>query len=138
MSRSSIDCVLRHIADTQLPVVAADHSVLIEFATSVGETAFGLSDAALDGVLGEALEAGEIMGAALSRGEAQRLAFGHLRDEHAEAQSVPALRSKTIYPCRFPLCRFYCAMLRRPALRDRRVSASCPSAISATATSIST
>jgi hypothetical protein len=73
MSRSSIDCVLRHIADTQLPMVAADHFVLIEFATSVGETAFGLTEAGLDGVLGEALEAGEIMDAALSRGEAQRL-----------------------------------------------------------------
>jgi FAD/FMN-containing dehydrogenase len=83
MSGTSIALVLRHIEDTQLPVATAEHYVLIDLAT--GAAAAPL-EAALEETLGEALEAGELLDAALSRSEAQRLAFWRLREEHSEAQ----------------------------------------------------
>ncbi len=83
MSGMSIALVLRHIAGTQLPVVPADHYILIDLAT--GYAAEPL-EAALEEMLVEALDAGELLDAALSRSEAQRLAFWRLREEHAEAQ----------------------------------------------------
>jgi FAD/FMN-containing dehydrogenase len=86
MSRASIDLVLRHIDGAQLPVAPADHYVLVDLATSGGEGALGQIETALEDALGAALEAGEILDAALSRSEAQRLAFWHLREEHSEAQ----------------------------------------------------
>jgi FAD/FMN-containing dehydrogenase len=86
MSRASIDLVLRHIDAAQLPVAPADHYVLVDLATSGGEGALGQMETALEDALGAALEAGEILDAALSRSEAQRLAFWHLREEHSEAQ----------------------------------------------------
>jgi FAD/FMN-containing dehydrogenase len=86
MSGASIDLVLRHIDGAQLPVARAEHYVLIDVATSGGEGALGALETVLEEVLGEALEAGEILDAALSRSEAQRLSFWHLREEHSEAQ----------------------------------------------------
>jgi FAD/FMN-containing dehydrogenase len=83
MSGASIALVLRHIEGTQLPVAPADHYVLVDLAT--GGAAEPI-EAALEEMLGEALAAGEIADAALSRSEAQRLAFWHLREEHSEAQ----------------------------------------------------
>ena len=83
MSGLSMALVLRHIEGVQLPVAAADHYILIDLAAaSAGEPL----EAALEEMLGEALEAGEVADAALSRSEAQRLAFWRLREEHAEAQ----------------------------------------------------
>jgi FAD/FMN-containing dehydrogenase len=86
MSRTSIDLVLRHIDGAQLPVAPAEHYVLVDVATSGGEGALGQIETALEDALGAALEAGEIVDAALSRSEAQRLSFWHLREEHSEAQ----------------------------------------------------
>jgi FAD/FMN-containing dehydrogenase len=83
MSGLSIALVLRHIEGTQLPVAPADHYVLLELATGGAEESL---EAALEEMLGEALEAGEILDAALSRSEAQRLAFWRLREEHSESQ----------------------------------------------------
>jgi FAD/FMN-containing dehydrogenase len=83
MSGASIDLVLRHIDGTQLPVAPAGHYVLLELATGgMGES----PEAALEEMLAEALEAEDILDAALSRSEAQRLAFWRLREEHSEAQ----------------------------------------------------
>jgi FAD/FMN-containing dehydrogenase len=83
MSGGSVALVLRHIEGTHLPVGAADHYVLIDLGTSAPADPL---EATLEETLAEALEAGEIADAALSRSEAQRLAFWHLREEHAEAQ----------------------------------------------------
>ena len=83
MSGQSIALVLRHIEATVLPVAVAGHYVLIDLAAG-GDTE--AMEAALEETLGEALEAEEILDAALSRSEAQRLAFWRLREEHSEAQ----------------------------------------------------
>jgi FAD/FMN-containing dehydrogenase len=83
MSGRSIALVLRHIEGTALPVPAAAHYVLIDLAASAAGEPL---EAALEEVLGAALEAGELLDAALSRSEAQRLAFWRLREEHSEAQ----------------------------------------------------
>ena len=83
MSGTSIDLVLRHIDGTQLPVAPAGHYVLIDLAASAAGEPL---EAVLEEVLGEALEADDILDAALSRSEAQRLAFWRLREEHSEAQ----------------------------------------------------
>ena len=83
MSGTSIALVLRHIDGVQLPVAPADHYVLVDLAA--GAAAEPL-EAMLEEMLGEALEAGEIVDAALSRSEAQRQAFWRLREEHSEAQ----------------------------------------------------
>jgi FAD/FMN-containing dehydrogenase len=115
MSAASMGLVLRHIAGTQLPVSAAAHYVLIDLATSGPEAAREELEAALEEILAEALEAGEILDAALSRSEAQRLAFWRLREEHAEAQkragasikndvsvplsAIPALFAKAAAAC---------------------------------------
>jgi FAD/FMN-containing dehydrogenase len=83
MSGLSIALVLRHIEGAQLPVAPADHYGLIELA---GGAAADPLEAALEEMLGEALEAGEVLDAALSQSEAQRLTFWRLREEHSEAQ----------------------------------------------------
>jgi len=83
MSGESIALVLQHIEDTQLPVPPADHYVLIDLANGAGAEPL---EAALEDSLGEALDAGELLDAALSRSDAQRLAFWRLREEHSEAQ----------------------------------------------------
>jgi FAD/FMN-containing dehydrogenase len=83
MSGMSVTLVLHHIEDTQLPVAVAEHYLLIDLGTSAAAEAM---EAALEETLGEALDAGELLDAALSRSEAQRLAFWRLREEHSEAQ----------------------------------------------------
>jgi FAD/FMN-containing dehydrogenase len=86
MSGASIDLVLRHIDGVALPVAPADHYLLIDLATSGSAAALGRLEDSLEAVLGEALAAGTIADAALSRSEAQRLAFWRLREEHSESQ----------------------------------------------------
>jgi FAD/FMN-containing dehydrogenase len=86
MSGASVDLVLRHIAGVALPVAPADHYLLIDLAVSGPAAALARIEESLESVLGEALEAGVILDAALSRSEAQRLSFWRLREEHAEAQ----------------------------------------------------
>jgi FAD/FMN-containing dehydrogenase len=83
MSGVSVGLVLRHVEGTQRPVVSADHYVLIDLAASGAAEPL---EAALEDTLGEALEAAELLDAALSRSEGQRLAFWRLREEHSEAQ----------------------------------------------------
>jgi FAD/FMN-containing dehydrogenase len=83
MSGMSVALVLRHIEGTQLPVAVAEHYLLIDLATGAAAEAL---EAALEETLGEALDTGELLDAALSRSEAQRLAFWRLREEHSEAQ----------------------------------------------------
>jgi FAD/FMN-containing dehydrogenase len=82
MSGASMALVLAHIAEARLPIAPAAHYILIEFAAS---TATDL-EAALETPLAEAMEAGEVSDAAISRSEAQRRAFWQLREEHPEAQ----------------------------------------------------
>ena len=86
MSGTSVGLVLRHIEGSLLPVTPADHYCLIDLATCGLADSLGRLESALEEVLGAALEAGEIFDAALSRSEAQRLAFWRLREEHSEAQ----------------------------------------------------
>lgn len=84
MSEASLGLVLTHVEGARLPLEkAAPHYVLIELASP--RPAAGLGEA-LEIVLGEALEAKEIIDATLAQSAAQRGAFWHLREEHAEAQ----------------------------------------------------
>jgi FAD/FMN-containing dehydrogenase len=82
MTGLSVALVLHHIAGTRLPVAAADHYILIALASSVA----GDLDSVLEEPLAEAMEAGEVIDAAIARNEAQRRAFWQIREEHAEAQ----------------------------------------------------
>ena len=86
MSGASVDLVLRHVAGVSLPVAAAPHYVLVDYASTGQDEAQRLLDSALEEVLGAALEEGDLADAALSQTEAQRAAFWTLREEHAEAQ----------------------------------------------------
>ncbi|MGH7056766.1 MAG: FAD-binding oxidoreductase [Acetobacteraceae bacterium] len=84
LSGASLGLVLAHIEGARLPLgKPAPHYALIELA-SPRPTA-GLARA-LEAVLAEALEAGEIIDATLAASEAQRAAFWKLREEHSEAQ----------------------------------------------------
>ncbi|MBW4023743.1 MAG: FAD-binding oxidoreductase [Proteobacteria bacterium] len=86
MSGQSLDLVLRHIEGAQRPVAGSDHYVLIELATGGDAAALAGLESGLEGLLAAAMEEGAIADAALSRSEAQRLAFRRLREEHSEAQ----------------------------------------------------
>ena len=84
MSGTGMALVLRHIPGVSLPLARpAQHYTLVELATPRPSTALG---EALERLLAEALEAGEIDDAALAASEAQRQAMWKLREEHAEAQ----------------------------------------------------
>lgn len=85
MARHGLELVLAHIPGTEMPVPPAEHHVLIELASARPEA--GL-EALLEDLLGEALEAGEILGATLARSEAQAARLWRLREEHAEAQRL--------------------------------------------------
>jgi FAD/FMN-containing dehydrogenase len=84
MSGAGMALVLRHIPGTALPLAeAAPHYVLVELATS--RPGAGLRDA-MEAVLGQAMEDGLVLDAALADSGAQRAALWRLREEHAEAQ----------------------------------------------------
>jgi FAD/FMN-containing dehydrogenase len=105
MSRMSVDLVLRHVDGVQRPVAPADHYALVDLATGGAADALGRLEAVLEESLAEALEAGEILDAALSRSEAQRLAFWRVREEHSEAQKRAGASIKndvSVPPARVP------------------------------------
>jgi FAD/FMN-containing dehydrogenase len=84
MSGTGMGFVLRHIPGAALPLAApAAHYALVELATP--RAGAGLQEA-LEGLLADAMEAGEVDDAALATSEAQRRAIWKLREEHAEAQ----------------------------------------------------
>ena len=84
MSGTGMALVLRQVPGTSLPLArAAPHYALVELATPRPDAAL---NAALEGLLADALEAGEVEDAALAASEAQRRAMWKLREEHAEAQ----------------------------------------------------
>lgn len=82
MSRRGLGFVLRHIPGTRLPVEAADHHVLLEFAAATAEGA----RPALEDALAAAYEDGLVTDAALADSEAARAGFWRLRESFAEAQ----------------------------------------------------
>ncbi|WP_426959637.1 FAD-binding oxidoreductase [Muricoccus radiodurans] len=84
MSGTGIDFALKHIEGATLPLSErADHYVLVDLASSRPDADLrGLMEAVLE----EALEAGEVLDAALAESEAQRHAIWRLREEHPEAQ----------------------------------------------------
>lgn len=84
MSGTGIDLALRHIEGATLPLAErADHYVLVDLATPRPD---GGLRALMEAVLEEALEAGEVLDAAIGESEAQRGAIWRLREEHPEAQ----------------------------------------------------
>ena len=84
MSAGSLHLVLDHVPGVSLPLAArAEHYVLVDLASS--RPAAGLRGL-LEGVLEAAMEAGEVLDAALAESEAQRAALWKLREEHPEGQ----------------------------------------------------
>jgi FAD/FMN-containing dehydrogenase len=84
MSGAGVDFAVRHIEGCALPLAArAAHYVLVDLASSRPDAALR---ALIEAVLAEALEAGEVMDAAIPESEAQRAAVWRLREEHPEAQ----------------------------------------------------
>jgi FAD/FMN-containing dehydrogenase len=84
MSGAGVDLVVRHIEGAALPVEArADHYALVDLASSRPDAGLrGLMEAVLE----EALEAEEVLDAAIGGSEAQRAALWRIREEHPEAQ----------------------------------------------------
>lgn len=84
MAGTGMDLVLKHIEGASLPLSErAEHYVLVDLASSRPDADLrGLLEAVLEG----ALDAGEVMDAALAESEAQRAAIWRLREEHPEAQ----------------------------------------------------
>ncbi len=83
MDRHGMALVLQHIPDTQLPLAAAPHYALIEFASARTEAGF---TEAVEEMIAQAIAAGEVIDATLAASEAQARAIWRLREEHAEAQ----------------------------------------------------
>lgn len=84
MSGTGVDFVLRHIEGATLPLGArADHYALVDLASPRPDA--GLREL-LEAVLEEALEAGEVLDAAIAESGAQRTALWRIREEHPEAQ----------------------------------------------------
>jgi FAD/FMN-containing dehydrogenase len=90
MSRQGIDLVLKNIPGSSDPLAQAhDWYVLLEWASararraSANET--GLAEK-MEAYLGEALDKGLVLDAALAQNEAQARAFWALRENHSEAQ----------------------------------------------------
>jgi len=84
MSGMGVGFVLRHVEGAVLPLAApAEHYALVDLASSRPDAGLrGL----LEAVLEEALEAGEVLDAALAESDAQCAALWRLREEHPEAQ----------------------------------------------------
>ncbi|MBV1797459.1 FAD-binding oxidoreductase [Siccirubricoccus sp. G192] len=84
MSGAGVGFAVRHIEGVTLPVATrAAHYVLVDLASSRPDA--GLRPL-LESVLEEALEAGEVLDAAVAESEAQRAALWRIREEHPEAQ----------------------------------------------------
>ncbi|MBY0335049.1 MAG: FAD-binding oxidoreductase [Acetobacteraceae bacterium] len=84
MSGTGMGFVLRHIEGAAMPVpTPAGHYVLVDLAAS--REGAGLR-ALMETVLEAAMEAGEVLDAALAESGAQRHAIWRLREEHPEAQ----------------------------------------------------
>ncbi|QCI66757.1 FAD-binding oxidoreductase [Phreatobacter stygius] len=86
MSGTGVGLVLKHIPGTALPLAeAADHYVLVDLASPRPDA--GLRTL-IEAVLGEALEAGEVLDAAIAESTAQIQALWRLREEHSESQKL--------------------------------------------------
>ena len=86
MSAVGLELVLAHISATRLPLgQPAPHYALIELAGTRPGARLGPD---LESALADALQAAEIIDAALASSEAQRAAFWRLREEHSEAQRL--------------------------------------------------
>jgi FAD/FMN-containing dehydrogenase len=84
MSGEGVGFALRHIEGCTNPLGGpAQHYVLVDLASSRPDAGLrGL----LEAVLEQALEAGEVLDAAIAESEAQRQAIWRIREEHPEAQ----------------------------------------------------
>ncbi|WP_160123673.1 FAD-binding oxidoreductase [Rhodovarius lipocyclicus] len=86
MSAGSMHLVLDHVPGATLPLAQrAGHYVLIDLASSRPGAELR---ALLEEVLAEAMEAGEVLDAALAESGAQRAAIWRLREEHPEGQKL--------------------------------------------------
>jgi FAD/FMN-containing dehydrogenase len=84
MSGTGVDLAVRHIEGVTLPVAGrADHYVLVDLASPRPDA--GLRDLA-ESVLADAMEAGEVLDAALAESDAQAQKLWRIREEHPEAQ----------------------------------------------------
>ena len=84
MSGLGVDFAIRHIEGVSLPLGArADHYVLVDLASPRPDA--GLREMA-ETVLAEAMEAGEVLDAALADSDAQGQKIWRIREEHPEAQ----------------------------------------------------
>ena len=84
MSGAGVDLVLRHVEGATLPLAEpAAHYCLVDLASTRADADLrGL----LEAVLEEALEAGEVLDAAIPESQAQAATLWRLREEHPEAQ----------------------------------------------------
>jgi FAD/FMN-containing dehydrogenase len=84
MSGTGVDLAVKHIEGVTLPLGSrADHYALVDLATPRADAR--LREMA-EGVLGEAMEAGEVLDATLAESEAQARKLWRIREEHPEAQ----------------------------------------------------
>ncbi len=84
LSGEGVGFALKHIEGCLNPLAGLhDHYVLVDLASSRPEA--GLRDL-LEAVLEQAMEAGEVLDAALAESEAQKAAIWRIREEHPEAQ----------------------------------------------------
>lgn len=84
MSGASVELVLRHIAGATLPLAApANHYVIVDL---ISWRADEILRALAEEVLGEALEAGDVLDATIAETVAQQRTIWRLREEMAEAQ----------------------------------------------------
>jgi FAD/FMN-containing dehydrogenase len=84
MSGTGVDFAVKHIEGVTLPVeTRADHYVLVDLASPRPDA--GLREMA-ETVLGEAMEEGIVLDAALAESEAQAQKIWRIREEHPEAQ----------------------------------------------------
>ena len=93
MSGAGVDLVVRHIEGATLPLEArADHYALVDLASSRPDAGLrGMMEAVLE----EALEAEEVLDAAIGGSEAQRAALWRVREEHPEAQRLAGASVKS-------------------------------------------
>lgn len=90
MARQGIDLVLQHIPGAADPLAERyDWYVLLEWSSTrprrPGENQTGLAEK-MEAYLGEAMEQGLVLDAALAQSEAQARAFWALRENHSESQ----------------------------------------------------
>ena len=90
MARQGIDLVLQHIPGAADPLAERhDWYVLLEWSSTrprrPGENQTGLAEK-MEAYLGEAMEQGLVLDAALAQSEAQAKAFWALRENHSESQ----------------------------------------------------